>query len=121
MGCTRVPASVVMQASRGEVAGGEGARLTCELRRRGRSRRERMVSGSHCARASRQGETRAAVSVTYVAIGRRSTRVELRRCWGAGGVGAVTAGMGRLVLACTELVDARVALQFDQLPMSLLL
>ena len=51
-----------------------------------------------------KGETRAAVSVTYVAIGRRSTRVELRRCWGAGGVGAVTAGMGRLVLACTELV-----------------
>ena len=107
MGCTRVPASVVMQASRGEVAVGAGARLTRELRRRGRSRRERMVSGSHCARASRQGETRAAVSVTYVAIGRRSTRVELRRCWGAGGkggVGPVTAGMGRLVLACTELV-----------------
>jgi hypothetical protein len=37
-----------------------------------------------------KGQTSAAVSVTYVAIGRRSTRVELRRCWGAGGVG--TAG-----------------------------
>ena len=55
MGCTRVPASVVMQASRGEVAVDAGARLTRELRRRGRSRRERMVSGSHCARASKQG------------------------------------------------------------------
>ena len=60
MGCTRVPASVVMQASRGEVAVDAGARLTRELRRPGRSRRVRMVSGSHGARA-RQGETRAAV------------------------------------------------------------
>ena len=60
MGCTRVPASVVMQASRGEVAVDAGARLTRELRRPGRSRRVRMVSGSHGARAG-QGETRAAV------------------------------------------------------------
>ena len=54
-----------------------------------------------------KGETRAAVSVTYVAIGRRSTRVELRRCWGAGGkggVGPVPAGMGGLVIAWSELV-----------------
>ena len=56
---TRVSVSVLGQAYRGETAVDAGARLR-ELRRPGRSRRVRMVSGSHGAGA-REEETRAAV------------------------------------------------------------
>ena len=55
MGCTRVPASVVEHACRGEAAVNAEARLR-DLRIPGRCRRDRIARGSHDAGARGEAE-----------------------------------------------------------------
>ena len=114
--CTRVPASVVGHAFRVEAAVNAEARL-CEQRIPGRSRRDRMVSGSHDARA-RGGETTAAVRGHWLQTGGGLPRRDSEDAGARGdrGVGAVPVATGAKVISWSDSVRCPCLLRIRSVP-----
>ena len=117
MGRTRGPASVVGQACRGEAAVNAEARLL-DLRIPGRSRRDRMGSGSHDA-VARGGETTAAVRGHWLQTGGGLPRWDSEdagRARGDRGVGAVLVARGTLVMSWSDSVRCPCLLRIWSVP-----
>ena len=116
MGRTRVPASVVGQACRGEAAVNAEARLL-DLRIPGRSRRDRMGSGSHDA-VARGGETTAAVRGHWLQTGGGLPRRDSEDAGARGdrGVGPVPVATGAKVISWSDSVRCPCLLRIRSVP-----